>query len=79
MVLCVPTPIVVAHDTLLEGGVEKSQGIQPFSYIAHTCHVALSHFAFAPCMFGSSAVKRSLRRAVVAYWFSTIEAVWYYN
>ena len=35
--------------------VEKSQGILPFSCMAHTCHVALSHFAYAPCIFGSSA------------------------
>ena len=49
----------------------------PFSCIAHTCHVALSHFAFAPCLFGSSAVKISLRLAVVAHWFCTIEVVWY--
>ena len=77
MVLCVPTSIVDAYDTLLEGELRKHRKSSPFSCIAHTCHVALSHFAFAPCMFGSSAVKISLRLAVVANWFCTIEVVWY--
>ena len=54
----VPISFVDAYDTLFEGGVEKSQGILPFSCIAHTCHVALSHFAYAPCIFGSSAVEK---------------------
>jgi hypothetical protein len=45
VVLCVPTSIVDAYDTLLEGELRKHRESSPFSCIAHTCHAALSHFA----------------------------------
>ena len=46
VVLCVPTSVVDAYDTLLEGGVEKSQGIQPLLMYSSYVSCCIVSFCF---------------------------------